>query len=105
KDSTDFPMKVGRGKFVAEPGSDASVLLAELKKALEAKALPLKPKRVSVLPFMFVDIGDHLSQGSSGGFNAKPPGHWTAMKIFIGEGKQESEVFVNYNLETKKGQF
>ncbi len=105
KDSKDFPMKIGHGKFVADPGSDASVLLADLTKALEAKTLPRKPKRVSVLPFTFVDIGDNLSQASNGGFNSNPPGHWTAMKIFIGEGEQESEVFVNYNGVAKKGQF
>ncbi|HLO05791.1 MAG TPA: hypothetical protein VK198_04085 [Terriglobales bacterium] len=105
KDSTDSPMKVGQGKFVGEPGSDASVLLADLKKALEAKTLPTKPKRVSVLPFTFVNIGDNLSQAANGGFNGKPRGHWTAMKIFIGDGEQEGQVFVNYNLATKKGQF
>jgi hypothetical protein len=105
-DSTEFPnMKVGKGKFVAEPGSDASVLLVELRQALEAKAIPSKPKRVRTLPFTFVDIGDNLSQASNGGFNATPRGHWTAMKIFLGEGDKESEVFVNYNLVSKKGQF
>jgi hypothetical protein len=106
KDFTEFPiMKVGKGKFVAQPGSDASVLLVELRKALEAKTIPSRPKRVRTLPFTFVDIGDNLSQASKGGFNAKPPGHWTAMKIFFGEGEKESEVFVNYNLVSKKGQF
>jgi hypothetical protein len=105
KDLKDFPAKVGQGKFVAEAGSDASVLLTDLKKALEAKVLPTNPKRTNVLPFTFVDIGDNLSQASNGGFNVKPRGHWTAIKIFIGEGEQESQVFVNYNLAIKKGQF
>jgi hypothetical protein len=31
-------MRMGEGTFAAEPGSDASVLLFDLKKALEAKA-------------------------------------------------------------------
>lgn len=105
KDHNDFPMGVGKGKFVAEPGSDASVLLANLQKALEAKSLPGKVQRVPALPFEFVNIGDNLSQAADGGFNSTPPGGWTALKIFIGEGEQEGEVFVNFNLAMRKGQF
>jgi hypothetical protein len=30
KDSKDFPMETGEGRFVAEPGSDETVLLADL---------------------------------------------------------------------------
>jgi hypothetical protein len=105
KDSKDFPMRVGEGRFVADPGSDASVLLFDLKKALEAKALPSRVQRLESLPFTFVNIGDNLSQGASGGFNAAPPGNWTAIKIFIGEGEQEAEVFLNINAVIKKGQF
>jgi hypothetical protein len=105
KDSKDFPMKVGEGRFVAEPGSDASVLLFDLKKALEAKALPSKVQRVESLPFTFVNIADDLSQARSGGFSVAPPGNWTAIKIFLGEGEQEAEVFLNINAVIRKGQF
>lgn len=52
-----------------------------------------------------MNIGDNLSQGASGGFNAAPPGNWTAIKVFIGEGEQEAEVFLNINVVIKKGQF
>src|SRR5262249_55894555 len=34
KDSKDFPMGTGQGRFLAEPGSDATVLLADLQRAL-----------------------------------------------------------------------
>jgi hypothetical protein len=106
KDSKDFPMGTGQGRFLAEPGSDATVLLADLKKALEAKTIPAKQQRVQVLPFTFVNLGDNLSQApAGGGFNANPPGGWTAIKIFMGEGEQEAEVFVNFNQATGKGQF
>ena len=101
----DFPIGTGQGRFLAEPGSDATVLLADLKKALEAKALPAKIQRVQELPFTFVNLGDNLSQAHGGGFNANPPGGWTAIKIFIGEGDQEGEVFVNFNPAIGKGQF
>jgi len=105
KDSNDFPIGTGKGRFVAEPGSDASALLSDLQKALEAKTIPANVHRAQELPFTFANIGDNLSQAPGGGFNANPPGGWTAIKIFIGEGEQESEVFVNFNKAIGKGQF
>ena len=105
KDPEDFPVKVGQGRFVAEPGSDASVLLADLKKALEAKVLPNGVQRLRSLPFTFVNLGDNLSQAPGGGFNETPRGNWTAIKIFIGEGEKEGEVFLNLNRVIRKGQF
>jgi hypothetical protein len=49
----DFPMKTGEGRFVAEAGSDASVLLLDLKKALEAKVNPSNVQRLNSLPFTY----------------------------------------------------
>ena len=105
KESRSFDIKSGRGRFVAEPGSDASALLKELRTALEAKSLPAKVRRVSTLPFTFVTFGQHESQASDGGFSSNPPGNWAPMKIFIGEGEQEGEVFLNLNPVLSKGQF
>jgi len=105
KDFKNGPTGTGQGRFVAESGSDASVLLADLQKALEAKAIPSKVQRVQALPFTFVNLGDNLSQAPGGGFNTNPPGRWTAIKIFIGEGEQEGEVFLNFNPAIGKGQF
>jgi hypothetical protein len=105
KESRDFDIEQGEGSFIAEPGSDASILLADLKKALEAKKLPSKVQKVRSLPFTFVSLGKNQSQASDGGFNARPPGNWTPMKIFIGEGEKEGDVFLNLNPVIKKGQF
>jgi len=105
KESKEFDIQSGKGMFISESGSDASVLLADLKKALEAKKLPTKPKRVASLPFQFVSLGKNQSQAGGGGFNTNPPGNWTPMKIFIGEGEQEGEVYLNLNPIIKKGQF
>lgn len=105
KESRDFDMRQGEGKFVAEPGSDASLLLADLVKALQAKKFPAKIKRVSNLPFVFVSLGKNNSQAPDGGFNTNPPGNWTPMKIFMGEGEDEGELFLNLNPVIKKGQF
>jgi hypothetical protein len=95
----------GTGKFVAEPGSDASTLILELKKALEAKALPQKVQRITYLPFEYASLGDNLSQISGGGFNTKPAGHWTALKIFVGPEEDDAEVFLNINPVLNKAEF
>jgi hypothetical protein len=105
KESQTFGIQSGKGRFVAEPGSDSSVLLNELRTALEAKSLPMKVRRVNNLQFTLVSLGHHESQASDGGFFAKPPGNWTPMKIFIGDGDQQGEVFLNLNPVLRKGQF
>jgi len=105
KESRSLRIKSGKGRFVAEPGSDSSDLLIELKTALEAKSFPAKIRRVNTLPFTFVSFGRNQSQASDGGFFANPPGNWTPMKIFIGDGDQEGEVFLNLNPVLAKGQF
>ena len=105
KDEYDSPIKFGNGRFVAEAGSDASVLLADLQRALEAKMLPKRTPRSTSLSFTFASLGENLSQAPRGGFNDKPPGNWTGMKIFIGEGDHEAEVFLNINPKIRKGQF
>ena len=105
EDWKQFPITTGKGKFVAEPGSNAAVLLADLGKALEAKTNPSHVHRVEALRFTFVALGDNNSQARGGGFNADPPGGWTAVKIFIGDGKQEGQVFLGFNPAIRKGQF
>jgi hypothetical protein len=104
-DPQGLDIQSGTGKFVAVPGSDSSVLLVDLKKALQAKVLPNQVKRVASLPFEFASFGKKQSRISDGGFTGKPPGNWTPMKIFLGEGDQESEVFLNLNPVLGKGEF
>jgi len=93
----------GKGHFLSEPGSDASVLLADLKKALEAKTIPNKIARVDSLPFDLAILGENQSRSADGGFNTKPAGDWIAMKIFLANG--EGEVFLNLNPVANKGEF
>jgi hypothetical protein len=92
------------GRFIAVPGSDSSVLLRNLKRTLEAKKLP-NTQRASELPFAFIVLGNDLSHGIDGGMSPDPRGHWTAMKLFIGHEKDDSEVFLNFNATLHKGEF
>ena len=105
KESQAFDIKSGKGRLIAVQQSDASVLLADLKRALEAKVIPANVQWADSLSFEFVSFGEHQSQATDGGFAAKPTGNWTPMKVFIGEGEEEGEVFLNLNPVIKKGQF
>ena len=106
EDSKRFGIKSGKGRLIAEPGSDASVLLHDLEIVLEAKQLSRKSaacRRPSLHVGALWGIID--PKRLNGGFNAQPPGNWTPIKVFIGEGEQEGEVFMNMNPILKKGQF
>jgi hypothetical protein len=72
------------GRFLSLPDSDASVLLRNLKHALEAKTMPTGSVRIKQLPFTCATLGTRQSHAPDGGFFTQPPGNWTAMKIFIG---------------------
>jgi hypothetical protein len=98
-------MSSGSGAILAVAGSDASTMLVALAKALEAKHAPAHVQRASRLPFTYVILGENNSQAGGGGFSAKPPGNWIAMKIFIGDGDNEAEVFLNFNPVSRKAQF
>jgi hypothetical protein len=105
KDPKDSPIRFGSGCILAESGSDSSALLSDLAEAFEAKHPPAMAKRISFLSFTFANIGTNLSQAPGGGFNTKPAGHWIATKIFMGQGDQEGQFFLNINPATNKGQF
>jgi hypothetical protein len=97
--------KFGKGSIQSESGSDASVLLVDLKKALEAKTLPVKVQRSESLSFTYAVLGEYQSRRSDGGFTDKPSGHWTATKIFIPTGDEDVEVFFNFNPVIGKAEF
>jgi hypothetical protein len=101
----DSGVKSGEGALIPEPGSDSSGLLVELQKALRAKTAPRAPLTKTSIPFTYVYVGDNLSQARAGGFNADPPGSWTALKLIFGEGDRESEILLHINGSINKGQF
>lgn len=92
----------GRGRFLAETGSDPIPLLESLKKALQAKRMPSNVKRMDTLPFDYVVLGENQTR-SPNGFHDKPRGNWTTMKIFLAKGK--GEVFLNVNSVAHQAEF
>jgi hypothetical protein len=104
KDSREFDIRSGEGRFIAEAGSDPRIMLAELQRVLEAKVFPRKIPRVKSLPFTFVSFAPNESRSPDGGFSVKTAGGWTPMKIFIGK-EDEGEVYLNINPVLRKGEF
>jgi hypothetical protein len=92
-----------KGKFIAVRNSDASGLLMALQKTLQAKALPSNSVRVVELPFSAAILGEHVSHSPNGGFAVQPPGNWTTIKLFLGDGS--SEVYLSLNPVLGKGEF
>jgi hypothetical protein len=104
KDARKFDIQSGEGRFIAEAGSDARIMLADLQRVLGAKVFPRKSSKVKSLPFTFVSFGSNESRSPDGGFSYEPAGGWTPMKIFIGE-NDEGQVFLNINPDLGKGEF
>jgi len=98
-------VKSGEGTLIPQPGSDSSVLLVDLQKALSAKNAPAVPQTKTSIPFTYVEVGDNLSQAAVGAFNATPPGNWRALKLIFGDGERESQIFLHINASIRKGQF
>jgi hypothetical protein len=98
-----FPSSVGTGKFLPVAGSDATVFLAQLKTALEAKAIPQGVKRASSVPFTYAVLAQNSRRGKNGSFGIEKTGNWLALKLFFRDG--EPEVYLNVNPVLRKGEF
>ncbi|HEY6970516.1 MAG TPA: hypothetical protein VJA94_15015 [Candidatus Angelobacter sp.] len=101
----DIPVARGEGRFLAVAGSDNTVLLQDLKKALDAQHLPGRSPRTAGLAFDAVVLGEKQSRDSSGGYSSNPAGDWILIKLFFPKGDDEAEVFLNLNPVLGKGEF
>jgi hypothetical protein len=93
----------GKGRFLAEPGSDSTALIEALKKALQAKRLPAKSRKITQLPFEFAVLGQGNYRQRDLSFDSSKKGEWIALKLFFGD--DEGEVFLNLNPVSGKGEF
>jgi hypothetical protein len=101
--NTDFPMSSGKGRFLAEPGSDPESFLADLAEVLEARKIPKKSSRSATLPFEYVILGQKQFRSKDGSFNDSPGGDWTALKLFFGD--DQGEVYLNFSPTLNKAEF
>lgn len=98
-----LPIRFGKGKLLSVAGSDATVLLSQLKTALQAKASPQGVKRASTVPFTYAVLTRGTRRGNDGSFGQEKTGNWIALKLFFGDG--ELEVYMNLNPVIHKGEF
>lgn len=75
-------------------------------KAFHAKPPRGRPSVMSLEPLVMATaiLGENLKQHPNGGFDGTGEG-WTATKWFPQQFGLEAEVFFNYNLQTKEGEF
>jgi hypothetical protein len=96
-----------RCRLMREPGSDGSVLLRDLARALEGR-VPAPGPGVETLELEAALLGRDLSRGGkgnlvAGSFGSEPPGSWLSTKLFLGDG--EGEVFLNLDPIGGYGEF
>lgn len=91
-------VRSGTGSIIAEPGSDASILLTDLKSALDAQHDAPHDIRIKALPFGFVVLGENLvpSSDPEKGYVESAHGRWIATKLFLGPESRKSQVFFSF---------
>jgi hypothetical protein len=90
---------------MAVRGSDNSVRLEDLQRILQASHSAIKSSRVPEPPFDGVILGRNYRKDEASGYNPKPPGNWTVIKLFLSKGGDDGEVFLNINPVEGKGEF
>lgn len=93
----------GKGRFLAENGSNPIPLLDSLKKALQAKHMPRNVQKADVLEFNYLLIGDNRSRSPSGSFQPSPRGNWRTLKLFLAN--DQAEVYFSFNQAIHKAEF
>ena len=88
-------VRAGHGSIIHDPHSDASLLLSDLKIALDATSDPIRSIRVHELPFDFVVLGENMTHTSDPDpiLVESENGKWIATKLFLGPRDKESQVF------------
>lgn len=89
----------GTGRFLPESGSNAAPLLAALKPALAAKAIPSPQPRKPELRFRWVRANDLVLKD-----HLPEPG-WDLLMIALEGANQQAEFFFEFNPKTGKAKF
>jgi len=98
-----IPMQFGKGRLIAVEGSDDRSILPALAFALGG-VLPMNTTKERMLVFDYVHFGDRMSPIPGGGFQFKPPGDWTAMKLFFDGATEDDQATVYFSLNAEHGE-
>jgi len=84
----------------------ASCVVEKLADGLGVDVPEKKPGNVGgPLELATAVLGERLSRQKGGGFGGDGDGSWTATKLFLEKGETYGEVFFNYDLDSKRGEF
>lgn len=97
-------VRVGSGSFMADPKSDDSLLLEDLKQVLKASGTPGGSMRVRELPFRIEVLGENLDRGPHGSLVDAATGNWVSARIFLGV-QQDKVVMLNFQKPGGTGEF
>ncbi|HEX2874872.1 MAG TPA: hypothetical protein VHP33_26660, partial [Polyangiaceae bacterium] len=87
---------------VPDPNMGAQ-LVSSFARVFDAKVpLPTPQHDLHPLPFSLAVLGDHIARTDQG-FSGS--GDWFATKLFLQRAGLEAEVFLNFNLVDKRGEF
>jgi hypothetical protein len=93
------------GVAVADDASGADLV----QLVAESFHQPLPEKRTGrpagVIRFSVAVLGTARTQQAGGGFVAAPPGDWTTTRLFIDVDGYAAQVYFNYNVREKRGEF
>jgi len=88
---------------VSDPNQGAD-LIGRFARAFDGKVPPPMPQQpLHPEPFSLAVLGDALGRGDAGGFSGV--GNWHATKLFLQRPGIEAEVFFNFDLVDKRGEF
>jgi len=95
-------MSFGKGRLIADNTSDDTAVIPALAFALGG-AIPKEVRKQPLLPFDYVNFGSQMSTVDGGGFQFKPAGDWTAMKLFFDGETEDDQATVYFSLNLKDG--
>ena len=96
------PVSISKGSFKRVEGSKPSALLIALKKALEAKRIPVPLEKLNELNFDVAILENNSTLEQNLDFYGRDGG-WIKTKIFLSN--DEAEVYLNLNPSQGVGEF
>src|SRR5262249_18459924 len=99
----DAPFAFGDGILVAPNRGDADRFLAQFGKAFH-QPVPTHPRHSGgALNMRLAVLGRNVERSPGGGYGGK--GDWVATKLFPQKERLEGEVFFNFSIGSKRGEF
>jgi hypothetical protein len=104
KPAKNAPFAFGDAMLMTADATSAARFLEQFGRAFHQKVPPPGPKRSTApLRLALAVLGQNTGRQASGGFSGD--GDWTATKLFPQSEGHEGEIFFNFSVAAKKGEF